>query len=265
MSLRPRSSPLPEMRQDHYLALPQANVVATLALQQTKTNIRRAVAKKAMICVYGDSGTGKSFCVNESLRRLARDRTFRIEFRGRPTPLYIRETLFGALGITGKPPQRPAPFDRLLKEVLAEESRVFICDEAQWLGQECFEYWRHLWDDKTTDMTVIFVGGDGCYEVLSNERMLASRIYIWQEFRTMELKQVLEAIPDFHPIWGEVTDEVISFADDTAAHGNFRDWAKITNHVLDRFEDDPGEKVISEELLLQVFGDLGGRPNKRAA
>ena len=53
--------------------------------------------------------------------------------------------------MTGSPPLRPIEFDALLKDVLSERFRVLVCDEAQWLSRECFELWRHLWDDRRTD------------------------------------------------------------------------------------------------------------------
>ncbi|MFD6857896.1 ATP-binding protein [Rhodococcus sp. NPDC060086] len=63
-------------------------------------------------------------------------------------------------------------FDQTLKSVLAERFRVLVCDEAQWMSRECFEYWRHLWDDRRTDIAIVFVGGGDCYHVLSREPML---------------------------------------------------------------------------------------------
>ena len=60
------------------------------------------------------------------------------------------------------------------------------CDEAQWLSRECFELWRHLWDDRRTDIAIVFVGGGDCYRVLRREPMLSSRVYVWQEFRRLD-------------------------------------------------------------------------------
>jgi hypothetical protein len=45
-----------------------------------------------------------------------------------------------------------------------------------WLPRECFEYWRHLWDDRATDIAIVFVGGGDCYQVLRREPMLSSRV-----------------------------------------------------------------------------------------
>ncbi|MGN9846540.1 AAA family ATPase [Nonomuraea sp. H19] len=265
MKDRPSRSLLTEASEDHYLALPGARVVATDALQHTKSYIQQVIEKNAMMCVHGNAGTGKTFCVNEALRCLACDRSYRIELRDGPTPTFIREALFSALGVAGKPPQRPAPFDRLLKEVLAEEPRVLVCDEAQRQPKKCFEYWRSLWDDPKTKIAVIFVGGEGCFEVLKNEPMLSSRIFIWQEFCKMEPEQVLNVITDFHPIWSDVDDELILLADNLSGHGNFRNWAKITSHADWLLKHDPEDKVINERLLRKVAGMLGGKKARRAA
>jgi hypothetical protein len=58
---------------------------------------------------------------------------------------------------------------------------------------------RHLWDDKRTDIAVIFAGGDGCYKALRREPMLASRIFIWQEFTRMSKDEVRATIPASTP------------------------------------------------------------------
>lgn len=153
---------------DHFLGLPGAHIVATDALMLTRDNIADVIEAKAMMCVHGDAGVGKTLSVNASLRELAADTVCRVQFRARPTPRDIRHTLFDALGVAGVPPLRPIEFDQTLKTVLSERFRVLVCDEAQWMSRECFEYWRHLWDDRRTDIAIVFVGGGDCYHVLSS-------------------------------------------------------------------------------------------------
>src|SRR6266851_2800913 len=203
-------------RDDHYLGLAGANVVATEALLVLRDNLADVVAAKAMMCVHGDAGLGKTLSVNASLRALAPADVCRVQFRARPTPRDIRHVLF----------------DALLKDVLAERFRVLVCDEAQWLSRECFELWRHLWDDRRTDIAIVFIGGGDCYQVLRREPMLSSRVYVWQEFRRLDREQVLAVIPVYHPVWASADPADIAYADVHAGHGNFRAWAKITAHVV---------------------------------
>lgn len=94
----------------------------------------------------------------------------------------MRYELFTALDLAGEPPRHPSEFDRLLKTALAERPRTFLVDEAQWLNGEAFEYFRYLWDEPSTQLAIIFVGGEGCHTVLRREPMLSSRIFIWQHF-----------------------------------------------------------------------------------
>lgn len=258
MSARNPGLDVGDEQADHFLGLPRANIVATDSLLLTQDNLADVIAAKAMMCVHGDAGLGKTLSVNASLRRLAPGMVCRVQFRARPTPRDIRHVLFDALAISGCPPGKPIEFDHVLKDALSERFRVLVCDEAQWLSRECFEYWRHLWDDRRTDIAIVFVGGGDCYQVLRREPMLSSRVYVWQEFRRMTREQVVRVIPAYHPIWENADPEVIEFADAHAGHGNFRSWAKITAHAdraLGRLERD----TVDHDVLGWVFTKLSGR------
>ena len=245
-------------RADHYLGLPGAHIVATDVLLMVRDNLADVLNAKAIMCVHGDAGLGKTLSVNASLRELADGMVCRVQFRARPTPRDIRHELFRALRIGGEPPSKPVEFDAVLKDVLGQRFRVLVCDEAQWLSRECFEYWRHLWDDRATDIAIVFVGGGDCYQVLRREPMLSSRVYVWQEFCRMPREQVQRVIPAYHEIWAGTDPEVIGFADAHAGHGNFRAWAKITAHAaraLDRLD----RPVVDRDVLGWVFSKLSGR------
>ncbi|MCP3759391.1 ATP-binding protein [Streptomyces sp. TBY4] len=248
---------LPPETADHFLALPDAQLVGTEALLTTRDNIETVIEAKAMMCVYGPAGSGKTMSVNSALRLLAPDRTHRLELRAGPTPRDIRHGLFNALGLPGEPPIRPIEFDNLLKDALSEEFRILVCDEAQWMKKNSFEYWRHLWDDKRTDIAVIFAGGDGCYKVLRREPMLASRIHVWQEFSRLSRAEVLQTIPVFHPVWATTTPALIETVDKQAAHGSFRNWACITAHVINGMRK-KNLTEVDEPLIHWVYSKIGG-------
>jgi hypothetical protein len=243
---------------DHYLQLEGASLVATEGLLATKENLGLVIEERGMMCLHGEAGVGKTLSVIAVLRRLAPEETLRVQFRSHPYPRDIRGHLFTALGLTGDPPARALEYDLLLKRELSKRFRVLVCDEAQWLSRECFELWRHLWDDQHTQIAIIFVGGGNCYRVLRREPMLSSRIFIWQEYSRLTRTDVLRVIPSFHPIWAGADPADITFADTHAAHGNFRQWAKITalaQTALQRLERD----TVNEEVLQWVFSKLGGQ------
>ncbi|WP_436763161.1 AAA family ATPase [Streptosporangium sp. V21-05] len=250
-------SPLAEIH-DHFLRLKGASVVVTDALQLIQDNVEIAIDERAMMCVHGDAGLGKTLSVNASLRELAPEETVRIQFRSHPYPRDIRHVLFAALELPGFPPAHPLEFDNLLKKKLAEKFRVLVCDEAQWLSTDCFELWRHLWDDPGTDIAIIFVGGANCYKVLQREQMLASRVLLWQKFEPMSAAEVMTVMPVYHSIWAEADLEDILLANRRAGHGNFRAWAQLTVlavRALKKLE----RTTVDQDVLLWVFDRLGGR------
>lgn len=243
---------------EHYLALPGATIVDTDALKTTHDQLRDVIRARAMACIHGDAGLGKTLSATASLRALAPDNTLRIQFHQFPKPNHIRTELFQALRLSGVPPTDVVQFDALLCSRLSERFRVLVCDEAQMLSRTCFEYLRRLWDDLDTDIAIVFVGGGNCYEVLRREPMLASRVYTWQEYRPMDAEQVLETIPRFHPLWAEADPALIEFADEHAAQGNFRAWASLTRHCLDGMAR-LGSSAVDEKLLRWVFSRIAGR------
>ncbi|MGW7081414.1 AAA family ATPase [Streptomyces sp. NPDC054866] len=248
---------LPRERDDHFMRLKDAQVVATKVLLEVRENIRAAITAQAMICIYGATGHGKSLAVNASLRELAPTVTRRIRFQARPTTRGLRHELFYALGLPGRPPSQPIEFDRVLRAAL-QEPRLLVCDEAQWLSKHCFEYLRYLWDDPDIDLTIVFTGGDGCFETLQSEPMLESRVYIWQEIPRMPLTEVQAVIPAFHPLWAEAGPDLIALCDGEAAHGNFRAWAKITHQLLTGIEE-TGRGAVDEDILRWVYSKLSHR------
>ncbi|GAA1410763.1 hypothetical protein GCM10009639_61930 [Kitasatospora putterlickiae] len=257
MTTADRLGRLPAEREDHYMRLRGAQVVGTRALLAVRENIRAAIEARAMICIYGRAGHGKSFAVNASLRDLAPQITHRIQFRARPSTRDLRHELFYALGLPGRPPSHAIEFDRMLRGAL-EETRVLVCDEAQWLSKLCFEYLRYLWDDIGTDLTIVFTGGNGCFEMLQSEPMLESRVYCWQEIDPLTLEEVLATIPAFHPIWADADPELIALCDREAAHGNFRAWAKITHHLAAGMKES-GRAEVDEDLVRWAYSKLGRR------
>ena len=183
-----------------YVDLPDASVVTTRALLTARENITDTVAARAMMCIHGGAGFGKTLAVNTCLRELEPGEDVRkITFRARPTARAVRYELFTALDLAGEPPRHPSEFDRLLKTALAERPRTFLVDEAQWLNGEAFEYFRYLWDEPSTQLAIIFVGGEGCHTVLRREPMLSSRIFIWQHFTRLTPDEVLRGHPAVPP------------------------------------------------------------------
>ncbi|MGW4690440.1 AAA family ATPase [Streptomyces sp. NPDC004244] len=241
------------------MRLPGAQVVSTRALLMVRENIRAAIEARAMICIYGQAGNGKSFAVNASLRELAPKLTRRIQFRTRPSTRDLRHELFHALGLQGRPPSHAIEFDRMLRCAL-EETHVLVCDEAQWLAKMGFEYLRYLWDGAGSDLTIVFTGGDGCFETLQSEPMLESRVYAWQEIDLMPLDEVLTVIPAFHPVWADADadPDLIALCDQEAARGNFRAWAKITHHLTVGMKES-GRQTVDEELLRWAYSKLSHR------
>jgi len=239
----------------HYLKLAGAKVVATERLLDVCELVTDIVELEAMGAIHGPAGTGKTFAVDQALESQPEQDCVVTTFRSRPTTRFIRHELYSALGLGVSPPISPVETDRYLKDALAERFRLVVIDEAQWLNRECCEYLRHLHDDRRTRFALLFVGGAGCYEVLRREPMLSSRIYAHVRFAPLTAAQVAHVIPIYHDIYTGVPVGIIELVDRHFAHGNFRDWAKFTQHAA-RLIKAMGRERLDEEAARNVFERL---------
>ncbi|WP_241253069.1 ATP-binding protein [Streptomyces sp. W1SF4] len=220
----------------------------------TVLNTADTVGARVMMCIHGNAGFGKTLGLRE-LERTSGEEVCRVTFRVRPTARAVRYELFETLCLPGEPPRHPSEFDRLLKTALSERPRTFLVDEAQWLNGEAFEYFRYLWDEPATQITIVFVGGAGAHTVLRREPMLSSRIFIWQQFTRLTPEEVLDVVPLFHRVWEDADPADITFADEQAAHGNFRAWAQLTAHMRTALER-TGRLRPDRDLLRWAFSRL---------
>ncbi|GAA2720692.1 MULTISPECIES: ATP-binding protein [Streptomyces] len=248
---------LPPAPTDQYIPLPEARLVSTRALLTARENLADTIEARAMMCVHGGAGFGKTMAVTSCLRELEPDEDIRrITFHARATTRAVRHELHAALELPGPPPRYASEFDQLLKHALATHPRTLVLDEAQWLQSDQLEYVRYLWDDPYTQLAVIFVGGEGCHHALRKEPMLSSRIFIWQHFTRLTPDEVQDIIPLYHPIWADTDPDDIAYADQHAAHGNFRNWARLTAHTHTALER-TGRTRVDQDVLRWAFSRLG--------
>ncbi|MFE9429308.1 hypothetical protein ACFYNO_40920 [Kitasatospora sp. NPDC006697] len=86
--------------------------------------------------------------------------------------------------------------------------------------------------------------------------MLSSRIFIWQRLARLTPEEVLDVIPLYHPVWADADPADIAFADQHAAHGNFRNWARLTAHTHTALTR-TGRVRADQEVLRWAFSRLG--------
>jgi DNA transposition AAA+ family ATPase len=246
----------------HYLQLPGARVVATDRLLDVRELVKDIVELQAIGAIHGPAGTGKTFAVDQALEKQPAQDCVLTTFRSRPTTRFVRHELYSALGLGVSPPISPVETDRYLKEALSERFRLVVIDEAQWLNRECCEYLRHLWDDRATRFALLFIGGAGCFEVLRREPMLSSRIYAQVRFAPLTPAQVAKVIPIYHEIYAAASADLIELVDSNFAHGNFREWAKFTQHA-GRLLKELNREHLNEEVARNVFERLSDAQSDR--
>ena len=182
----------------HHLGLRGAEVMQTEAFLLAERAVHDVASAGAMGVIHGLAGSGKTFAVQAAIDSLPVP-ACGVQFPSRPSMLRVAQQLLQRL--SPRAPGRGNRFelsDRLL-DVLAERDRLIVVDEAQWLTRESIEYLRHLHDDPATRFGLLLVGGDGCWQVLSREPMLRSRLYRRVDLHTAGLARRARGHPALPP------------------------------------------------------------------
>jgi len=245
-----------ELKGRHFLDLSQARTLPTPGLVATARVLDDLVEAEAMGVVHGPAGLGKTYAVETALGRHAGTLVCWADFPSRPTMRSVAARLFELLsGLRAEDRSRFRLVDQLLELLAADRgggARVLVVDEAQRLTSECIELLRHLHDHPATRFSLVLVGGDGAWEVLSREPMLRSRVFRRVNFTALSATEVCKLIGAFHPIYDGVEAELLLLVDDHFAHGNLRDWASFT-YTAAKLCADHGRDRLDEEVARNAF------------
>lgn len=214
----------------HFLGLEGAHTIKTPNLKATTDAVDDVVKELAIGVIHGEAGLGKSYATAWSIAQQPLP-TFTFDFPARTSMKRITGVLLR--DITGVPHsgERYDLSDDLLDE-LGREPRLLVVDEAQRLGHESIEYLRWLHDDSDSKFALLFVGGNGCWELLRRYPMLRRRVYRRVEFQPLKREAVQKMIPRYHAIYLHANSHTIDLIDRRFARGNFGHWARFTKTAV---------------------------------
>ncbi|MEV3986911.1 ATP-binding protein [Nonomuraea sp. NPDC049758] len=248
----------------HFTNLTDAATLETDQFTLARRIIGDLIDHLATGVVHGCAGTGKTFAVQAVLEDLragtgprGRTAALTLTFTSKPTMRLVAEELLKAL--TGSAPRNRSRFYLIaaLIDLLTGPPRLLVIDEAQRMNSDCLEQLRHLHDHPDTRFALLYVGGDGCWEVLSREPMLRSRVFRRLPFKPLDRAEVPALIRRYHPIYHGVADELLLDVDDTYAHGTLRDWAAFTHTAADLCRES-GRAGVDAAIAANAYTLLGG-------
>ncbi len=216
---------------------PGVRRISTPQLQLARHVVNDTAEHLAVGVIHGVAGLGKTFATRTCTEALAartrpaeRIEVAAISFPSQPTMRLLADLLLQKLN--GTTPARQANrfyLTAALVRELARVPRLVGVDEAQRLPEECIELLRYLHDHDDTAFGLLYVGGNGCWEVLSRQPMLRSRVWRRQSFAPMSRAEVPQVIRTYHRLYTDVDDELLHYVDDKFAHGVWRNWALFSS------------------------------------
>jgi hypothetical protein len=249
------------LREQKHLArvpvlVPDAQVVHTPAVGSVLRTVAHAAAVGAVVCVYGDAGQGKTVALQYALSQLPHPaRVRRVHVGVHATVPELRRVLADALELGRRLPRGAREADLMLIDAL-RQPRVLVLDEAQRLVGAALEFLRGLWDHPDTDTALVFAGA-GSERVLRRVPALASRVLTWELVPRLRPSEVAAVMAAFHPLWEDVSEDDVLWADEQVGHGNFRTWAKLTSHLTAETYGN-SRAVVDRRLLERACARLMG-------
>jgi type II secretory pathway predicted ATPase ExeA len=253
-----------------FVNLPGAATLPTRQYQLTGQIIGDLIAELATGVVHGPAGTGKTYAVQAALERLRASAApgpasppdqvsvCTLAFPSKPTMRLVADELLTALTGAAAPRSRNRfHLIAALTDLLSGPRRLIVIDEAQRLNGDCIELIRHLHDHPHTRFALLYVGGDGCWEVLSREPMLASRVFRRLPFTRLDRPAVPALMRRYHPVYDGADEQLLLEIEDAYGKGMLRNWAVFT-HAAVGLCGTAGTDRITAEVAGNVYAKLGG-------
>lgn len=245
-TIRTRSTPQPPEGAS-LLPLPQFTLAQEIA--------REACERGLVAGFFGDAGTGKTRAIEHFVETSGVGHGW---ITASPSP--GRKEIFEEIlnEFTGTIPAGSArQLRRDCLELLAEERRVLVIDEAQHLSYLWLQQARTLHDAGRGTWALFLVGGMGCARRIQSSRELWSRLGLQVEFTPLAGTTVINALNALHPVFANTTDAVLAAIDERAFHGNLRDWTMFLTLALPLLPKTNTPDRLSEKVVRAVFAKMG--------
>lgn len=192
-----------------------------------------ALANRRIICLYGQSGCGKTVALDVLANTLGVRVVTVILDRG-STDKQVIEHLYQAVrGATGPVPNsvRRAEMMAHLRRLLAAGDTVLMVDEAQNASLRALELVRQLHEDPTSRCGLV-VAGVNLAEKLEREEMLNNRIGLRVAFPPLTGDQLVSILGQLHPVLAQMPVPLLRATDDEYCHGQLRRWVEVLEWLL---------------------------------
>ncbi|OEV06175.1 hypothetical protein AN216_00450, partial [Streptomyces oceani] len=164
---------------DVRLYAPGAHVVSTRQVGEVTEALAHTVAARGLLCVYGDTGHGKTVAVHQALGLLPRRLPVHQALVAvKPALPQLRAALLTAFGLSAPSlVNRTEAADRALIDALKNPG-VLVIDDVQRIAAPELDYLRLLVDAPTTQASLVLCGA-GAERTLARAPALASRVLTW--------------------------------------------------------------------------------------
>lgn len=245
------------VRPRHFSQLDGAKTIRTEPFLRTQLAITQCIELSTLGVVVGDAGFGKTFAVDAALTTSPRP-VIRTLFSHQATPREVARQLVKA---TNGEPAGKTRFELTDECVdVMREPHVAVIDEAQHLNRDCTFFLRYLLDHPETAVTLILIGGNGCWERIARDPMLASRVYRRVVFAPVSIQVLEKALPRYHPIYANVSRDLIENIAVKCEIMQMRTLAIFT-HTACQICDERGVSEISPDIASRAVALMGRAPN----
>ena len=243
-----------EVNVKHLRGLPPVPTIATPGFRKTQVVAADATELREIAVVAGNPGLGKSFAVyhyvaNQQLPWLWLD----MPPKASPKEIVVRLPR----ATTGACDQRLPVYELSdqLCELLADEPRIIVIDEAQHLDSHGLHQLRYLHDRPDADWALIFAGGVGCEKVLAADPQLNDRIAGRVRFAPLDDATLLETLDAYSPFFAAADRQLLLRINQVYAKGVFRRWARLLQAGT-RLANSAGEDRLTTQVARATIAKL---------
>lgn len=247
---------------EHFGGVTGGATIETDSLLRAEFTLDSLIESSLMGAFIGNAGYGKTFALRTILRGREDVRTLWVEFESRPTLLHLARTIYFAMfgkEAKGRRNEISSAIIEGLRGSVSEKPILLVVDEAQRLNKECIEYLRYLHDHVVTGFAMVLAGGDSCWDKITSDPMLRSRIARVVSFGPLTKVAVLKTMPKYHKIYKNCDPVLIGNINRIYAKGKFRNWANFTGAAVKWMKRKKLEKLDEENALIVIKLLNGGQ------